>query len=310
MQRLIADIGGTNARFARVSEVGLPTAARTLRVADHPGLAEAALAYLDGERVAEAVLAVATPVESDDIRFTNAPWSFRTPELKERLGVGRIAVINDFVAQALAMPHLGQGEFEQIGAGEALPGRPMAVIGAGTGLGVSGLVPGPNGAVALATEGGHVSFAPGNEREHALLRCLAARFGHVSDERVLSGPGLLNLAQALAEVEGVPLQATTPEAVTREAREGSAICLETMRLFSELLGSAAGDLALTYGARGGVYLAGGLCLSLGELFDRAAFRRRFVDKGRMRRYLEPIPTFLVTRGDTGLLGAARCQLPA
>jgi glucokinase len=306
MQRLIGDIGGTNARFALVDENGLPAGARTLRVADYPGLVEAALAYLASRRVEEAVIAVATPVETDLIRFTNSPWSFSIAQARLRLGITRLAVINDFVAQALAMPHLLPSEREQIGSGEPLHHRPIGVIGAGTGLGVAGLIEIGGHYAALATEGGHVSFAPGTAREHVLLERLTARFGHVSNERVLSGPGLLYLAQALAELDGAPLAASTPEAVTRQAREGSCpICVETIQLFSSQMGSAAGDLALVYGARGGVYIAGGVCLNLGELFDRGLFRARFEEKGRMRRYLELIPTYLVTRSDTGLLGAAR-----
>ena len=170
MPRLIGDIGGTNARFALVDENGLSTEARTLQVADHPGLVEAALAYLDGRPVKEAVIAVATPVETDFIRFTNNPWSFSLPEVRLRLGVTRLAVINDFVAQALAVPHLLPGEREQVGSGQPLQNRPIGVIGAGTGLGVSGLVEVGGHYAALPTEGGHVSFAPGTARQHARAR--------------------------------------------------------------------------------------------------------------------------------------------
>ena len=306
MRRLIGDIGGTNARFALVDADGLPAELKILQVADYPGLVEAAQAYLAGRHVDEAVIAVATPVEGDAIRFTNAPWSFSVREARDRLGLAGLAVINDFVAQALAVPHLLPGEREQIGRGEPLPDRPMGVIGPGTGLGVSALV-GPSGAkAALPTEGGHASLAPGTPRELAMLGRMLARFGHVSKERALSGPGLLNMARALAEVDGVTLAATTPEAVTRQARDGSCpVCRKAVATFSALLGSAAGDLALAYGARGGIYLAGGLCLSLGDLFDRAAFRRRFEDKGRLYNYVRDIPTFLVLHPYPAIVGAAR-----
>jgi glucokinase len=183
------------------------------------------------------------------------------------------------------------------------------VIGPGTGLGVSMLVEVAGRHAAFPTEGGHVSLAPRTPRERALLGRLEARFGHVSNERVLSGPGLLNVARALAELDGRPLAADTPEGVTRAALDGTCpACGEAVAIFSALLGAAAGDLALVYGARGGVFLAGGLCLSLGALFDRRAFRARFEDKGRMRHYLEPIPAYLVNRQDTGLLGVARYRL--
>ena len=309
MRRLIADIGGTNARFALVDNDGLPAEARTLPVAGYPGLVEAAQAYLAGRRVEEAVVAVATPVEGDAVSFTNAPWSFSVREAQARLDLVRFAVINDFVAQALAVAHLRPGEREQIGGGEPLAGRPVGVFGPGTGLGVSMLVEIAGRHAAFPTEGGHVSLAPRTPRERALLDRLEARFGHVSNERVLSGPGLLNTARALAELDGRPLEADTPEGVTRGALDGTCpACGEAVALFSALLGAAAGDLALCYGARGGVFLAGGLCLSLGALFDRRAFRARFEDKGRMRSYLAPIPAYLVSRQDTGLLGVARYRL--
>ena len=309
MTRLIADIGGTNARFAMVEGTGPIADERHLLVRDHPDPASAIETYLGDRRVDEAVIAVATPVESDEIGFTNSPWTFSIQGLQRRLGLGRLAVINDFVAQALAMPHLGRDEVSLMGGGTAAPGRAVGVLGAGTGLGVSALIPGRAGWTALPSEGGHVSFAPGNEREDRVLAALRARLGHVSNERLLSGQGLLNLAQALAAIDGMPLDAATPEEVTEAARRGAApACVEAVGLFSTLLGAAAGDLALTVGARGGVYVAGGVCMRLGPLFDRAAFRRRFVDKGRMGKYLEPIPAWLVLRDDTGLIGAAHYRM--
>lgn len=306
MHRLIADIGGTNARFALAEPGGPPTDERTLAVRDHAGPADAAEAYLAGRRVEEAVIAVATPVEGDAVRLTNSPWAFSVAGLRDRLGLKRLDVINDFVAQALAMPHLAPEELEALGGGAPAPGRAVGVLGPGTGLGVSALIPGPRGGwTALPTEGGHVSWAPGDERERALLAVLAARFGHVSSERVLSGQGLLNLAHGLAELDGRGCAAATPEDVTDAARAGACpACVEAARLFGALLGSAAGDLALILGARGGVYVAGGVPLRMGPLLDRQAFRRRFEAKGRMRAYLEPIPAWLVARGDTGLIGAA------
>jgi glucokinase len=209
-------------------------------------------------------------------------WAFSIEALRRRHGFERLAVMNDFVAQALAMPHLASDEVEQIG-GVGASDRPIGVLGPGTGLGVSGLIPGRGGWTALATEGGHVSFAPGSPREQAVLDVLRQRFGHVSNERVLSGQGLLNLAQALAAVDGRACAAGSPEAVTEAARDDRCpSCREAVALFSGALGAAAGNLALVYGARGGVFVTGGVCLRLGPLFDRAAFRQRFEDKGRMR----------------------------
>ena len=305
MRRLIADIGGTNARFALAEPGGLPEDERTLQVAEHADMALAIETYLAGRRVGSAVIAVATPVESDAIRFTNSPWSFSIQGLRDRLGFDRLDIINDFVAQALAMPHLERAELEPMGGGEAAPQRAIGVLGPGTGLGVSALVPGKAGWTALPTEGGHVTWAPAGEREWAVRRVLQQRFAHVSNERLLSGQGLLNLALALAELDGLACAATTPQDVTEAAGAGTCpACKEAVALFSGILGSAAGDLALIAGARGGVYVAGGICLRLGALFDRAAFRQRFEAKGRMRAYLQPIPTWLVLRGDTGLMGAS------
>lgn len=308
MRRLVGDIGGTNARFALVEGPGPPRDERTLAVADHPGLAEAALAYLGGRRIDEAVLAVATPVETDQVQFTNSPWSFSIAALGRTLGLTRLAVINDFVAQALAVTHLEAVDLEQLSTGQPLTDRPIAVIGPGTGLGVAGLVPLAGDWVPIATEGGHASLAPGNVRELAVLQRLVGHWPHVSKERLVSGPGLLTLARALAELDRRACPATTPDAVAREAAAGDPVCLEATRIFSALLGAAAGDLALTYGARGGVYVCGGVCLALGPLFDRAGFRERFHAKGRMRDYLERIPVWLVLRTGTGLLGAARYRL--
>lgn len=305
MTRLIGDIGGTNARFALAQAGGLPADERTLQVAEHPGLVEAVRAYLGGRLVEEAVLAVATPVETDAIRFTNSPWSFSIGEMKQALGVRQLAVINDFVAQALAIPHLTGDDLEVLHSGQPLADRPVGVIGPGTGLGVAGLIPFQGRWHAISTEGGHSSLAPGNARELALLGRISGHFPHVSKERLVSGPGLLTLVRGLAELEGRPSPAERPEDVGRLARTGDALCAEATRIFSAQLGAAAGDLALTYGARGGIYVCGGLCVNLGPLFDREAFVERFLAKGRMRSYLDPIPVWLVRRTGTGLLGAAR-----
>lgn len=311
MRRLIGDIGGTNARFALVGPGGEPTDERTLAVAEHPGLVEAARAYLGGRAVDEAVIAVATPVETDEVRFTNSPWRFSVSGLGPALGVTRCAVINDFVAQALAVPHLAAEDLERLRPGTPLADRPVGVIGPGTGLGVAALVPLPGRWLPLATEGGHTSLAPGNQRELSVLQHLAGHFPHVSKERLVSGPGLVTLATTLAALDGGTCPASRPDEVARLATAGSCpFCLEATRIFSALLGAAAGDLALTLGARGGIYICGGVCLRLGPLFDRALFVERFLAKGRMRAYLEPMPVWLALRGDTGLLGAARHVLDA
>jgi glucokinase len=320
MSRLIADIGGTNARFAVSHGPATSTDAadspkrlvdpRTLPVRDYPDLAAAAAAYLEGHpgqtpAIDEAVIAVATPVDAEVIRFTNSPWSFTRQDLRAALGVQRLEVINDFAAQAAAIPHLGPEDSLAIGGGEALPGWPIAVIGPGTGLGAAGLLPGHDGPIVVASEAGHVSFAPHDALELEVLRLLMTRHDHVSNERLISGPGLLTLTRAIAEISGQRFEGETPEAVTRAAAEGSsAFASDALRVFSGLLGGAAGDLALTFGAKGGVFIGGGICGKLGRFFDHVAFRARFEAKGRLGGFLASIPCRLVTNQETGLIGAA------
>jgi len=256
------------------------------------------------------VFAVNGPVEGDRLKLTNGPWAFSIEATRRALGLERLEVINDFVAQALAVPQLAEHERRKLGGGEAVAGRPIAVIGPGTGLGVAGLLPEADGGWRpLPSEGGHVSFAPHDETGTKILARLQQRFGDVSNERVLAGPGLVNVATALAEIAGRGLPPLEPRDVVERARAGSCrFCVEAVARYPATLGAAAGDLALTLLARGGVFVAGGVCGYLGELFDPARFREGFVAKGRFRPYLEAIPTWLVTRADTGLLGAAALRV--
>ena len=310
MERLIADIGGTHARFALADSDGRSHDEQKLLVADFPGPVEAAHAYLAGREVREAVLAVATPVDSDWIDLTNAPWAFSVDAVRRALGLERIAVINDFTAQALAVPRLGPKERIQIKAGEPQSGSAIAVIGPGTGLGVAGLLPVQDTWYPIPSEGGHVSLATHDEREAALLGHLQARFGHVSNERVLSGPGLINLANTLAVLDGEVIALDDPHEVSRRAESGECpYCREALERFSSFLGAASGDLALHFCALGGVYIGGGLCKRLGTMLDLSRFRESFIAKGRFADYLGRIPIYLVTRRDPGLLGAAVFPLP-
>jgi glucokinase len=307
---LIADVGGTNVRFALVAADGNPSAIRVLAGADHAGLGAAARAYLDLERPDpapdRAAIAVASPVVGDRVSMTNRDWSFSISELQAALGLARLVVVNDFTAQALAVPRLGAGETRRLGAGTAVAGAPIAILGPGTGLGVSGVVEAPGGArVALATEGGHATLAPADARERAVVGELARRFGHVSIERAVSGPGLANLAAAIAAVDGLDVPALAPAEITARALAGSdAIAVEALSMFCAMLGSASGNLALTLGARGGVYIGGGIVLRLGDFLAASAFRDRFEDKGRFRDYLSAIPTWLITADNPALRGLA------
>ncbi|HZH27743.1 MAG TPA: glucokinase [Azospirillaceae bacterium] len=306
---LAADIGGTNARFALLDVDGTAHATRILKCADHPTMEAAVEAYLDAaaprRRPRSAAIAVAGPVTGDRFSMTNHRWSFSRAEAERRLGLERLVLVNDFTAVALGMPHLKPGDRRPVGSGEPVPGQVIGVIGPGSGLGVSGLVPTGNGWVALATEGGHVTVPPVTEREAAVLAHLHARFQHVSAERVISGMGLTNLYEALCRVDGKDPAQLEPAEITAAGIAGKdPHCTEAVDMMCALLGTVAGNLALTLGARGGIYIAGGIVPRLGEYFDRSAFRERFMAKGRMRTYLEPVPTYVVTHPLPAFLGLA------
>ena len=305
--RLVGDIGATNARFALIGESLAATRLRVYACDDFPGIGEAIQTYLAAEAVrpGAAALAVASPVTGDRITLTNHPWSFSIEELRRRLGLERLLVVNDFTANALAVPHLGANERVKIGGGSAAPHAPIAVLGPGTGLGVSGLVPAERGWYALSGEGGHATLPSADDRESAVLERMRRRFFHVSAERVLSGPGLVNLYQTLAELDGVPaLPYTAAQIADREIGESEPLCRAALDLFCAMLGTVASNLALTLGARGGVFIAGGIVPRLGSMFAESRFRARFEDKGRFAAYLAAIPTYVVTHPIPAFLGLA------
>ncbi|MFO1424018.1 MAG: glucokinase [Candidatus Competibacteraceae bacterium] len=305
---LIADIGGTNARFALATPDGRIQSERVLSGADYPDLIQAAAAYLRGiagPHPRRAAVAVATPVTGDWIQFTNSHWSFSRRAAEQALGLERLLILNDFTALALALPLLGSNERRQVGGGTTVENAPIGLIGPGTGLGVSGLVWSGSHWIPLQTEGGHVTFSPANEREWVIGQILQRQFGHVSPERFLSGPGLVNLYTALAELEGWPAEGLAPAEITERAlAENCRHCAEVVEMFLGMLGTAAGNLALTLGARGGVYIGGGIVPRLGDFFDRSAFRARFEAKGRFNSYLAAIPTWVITADHPALRGAA------
>lgn len=309
--RLLGDIGGTNARWAWQSAPGAPLQDISVMGCEaSASLYEAAAGYLaarGGEAPRTACIGVATAVTGDAICFTNSPWSFSIAALKQALGVERCLVINDFTALALSLPTLGASDLFAIGGGQAVRGAPMALLGPGTGLGVSGLLTSPTGACsALSGEGGHVTLAPANDLESELLRCLRARHGHVSAERVLSGFGLVNLYQASCDLLGHTLRDLEAADITQAAiAQTDSACQQAVDLFASFLGNVAGNLALTLGARGGVYIGGGIVPRLGPAFDTALFRQRFEAKGRFEPYLQAIPTWVITAATPALLGASR-----
>lgn len=311
--RLLGDVGGTNARFAWQAGSGAPiTDQRVLATADFATLADAMRHYLEQigrGNPAQAAIAIANPVVGDQVRMTNHHWSFSIAALQARFGLTRLRVLNDFTALALALPSLSADERRQVGGGGPAPDAAVALIGPGTGLGVSGLLPdGRGGWVPIQGEGGHATLAARAPREHAVLQQLEAWHGHASAERAVCGAGLADIHRALRaldtpHVDGPTLGAA--DIVAGAVDPGDAVCREAVDLFCAFLGTAAGNLALTLGARGGVYIGGGIVPRLGEHFDRSAFRVRFDAKGRFANYLQAIPVYVIVASRSpALLGAA------
>ncbi len=308
---LLGDIGGTNARFA-LAQNGKIEMVASLRVAEH-STAGAALAEvlksLPEPRPLRAVFACAGPVEAGAIALTNSTWRLEERELEAHFGFDRVLLVNDFAAVAWGLPHLETGHLRQIGAGDGEPGRPKVVLGPGTGLGVAAFLPAPLGSQVITGEGGHVTLPAADEREAEVLRRLRARLGHVSAERLLSGGGLVRLYETLAEIDALsPPPRGAPE-ITAAATSGDcAASRAALDMFCAMLGGFAGDLALTWGAKGGIYIAGGIAPRIADHLAASAFRRRFEAKGRFQPYLAAIPTRIVLHPEPAFLGLSRIRL--
>jgi len=310
--RLLGDFGGTTVRLALQRPGEAATAIRLYEAADFSSADSAIAHYFRDIRIASedrpraAAFAIAGPVTGERIRMTNLPWSISLNALKRALKLETLIAVNDFVAVAESLPHLAAGHRRKIGDGKPASGLPLVALGPGTGLGVAALIPLealPGHWQAVASEGGHVTLAPADEAEGDLLAELRRRFGHVSAERAISGQGLENLYAALSAMRGSPEEVRAEE-ISRLAARGDAVAQETIRHFCAMLGTVAGNLALSYGARGGIYLAGGIIGKLGPLFDAKLFRERFVAKGRYRDYLAAIPTYHVTHKLPAFVGLA------
>lgn len=306
--RLLADIGGTNARFALEVEPGRLDAICVLLCADYPSLCAAMQSYLDrvtNMRIMHAALGVANPVIGDQVQMTNHHWSFSIDETRHTMRLSSLVVINDFTALALALPQLPSHELLPLGGEEPAEGAAIGLIGPGTGLGVSGLLPTTHGYVAISGEGGHVSFSPFDEEESNIWQYARARYGHVSAERLLSGPGLTLIHEALTANEAKQVESLSAEDITRRALTGECErCYRSTQVFLALLGTAASNLALTLGARGGVYIGGGIVPRLTPLLPSSPLRSRFEDKGRFRDYLAPIPLYVINSAYPALLGVS------
>jgi len=303
---LLGDIGATNARFALLTD-GTLGPVRWFEVCEYARFTDAVDTFVNGHgeqsSIASAVLAVAGPVDGGRCALTNCPWTIDRAELRDALRLAEVHVVNDFQATALSLPHLEADDLCALGGGRAVPDAPMAVLGPGTGFGVACLVPGSQGPVVIASEGGHASLAAASRREDAVIDHLRQEFGHVSAERVISGSGLENVYRAIAALDGVePLPRNAAE-ITKAALNGTCpTARAALDMFCAMLGSVAGNIALVFGARGGVYIAGGIAPRIVDHLRRSEFRTRFEDKGRFRSYLEAIPSNVIAHSAATFIG--------
>ena len=311
--RVVADIGGTNARFAYVEANSQELCGiQTFQCQEHANIGSAISKYIDSLHngvipgaveiiVDRYCLAIAGPVEDDWVDLPNNHWCFSRRLLAEELGA-QLSVINDFSAQALSVEWLTDSDLIWLGDQRPASGDKgvIAVLGPGTGLGVAAML--PDGSI-VPSEGGHISFAPTDEHQLAILRLLWQRYDRVSIERLLSGMGLENLYWANSVLGGTERSNTASE-ITAGARQGDELCLKTIADFSAILGSVAGDIALAMGAYPGVYISGGSLPKIADIIDMAAIRGCFDNKGRFCERCATIPIAIVTAHNPGLLGCA------
>ncbi|MEN5427588.1 glucokinase [Stenotrophomonas pennii] len=318
---LVADIGGTNARFALADTAHdtplLEDSIREFPVVDFPSLGDAARHYLQevGAEASRGVFAVAGRVDGDEARITNHPWVISRSRTAAMLGFSELHLINDFAAQAMAISLLQPKDVVQIGGASWSPRRRGApanygVIGPGTGLGVGGLVIRNDRCFPLETEGGHVSFPPGTPEEIRILEILSETFGRVSNERLICGPGLVNLHRAVCEMAGFDPGHLKPADVTARAGAGDPQAMRAVDLFCAIFGAIAGDLVLIQGAWDGVFLTGGLVPRMLESLQHSGFRQRFEHKGRFSSIMGRVPSLAVIHPNPGLLGAAAYAVDA
>jgi glucokinase len=310
--RLLADIGATHARFALESAPGVLRDVAVLLCDDYTGIVPLLHAYLaqtDGVRISHAAFALANPISGDSIRMTNRDWQFSTEEVRRELGLSTLLIVNDFTALAMALPGFKPEDLLQVGGGSAAPHAVAGVLGPGTGLGVSGVIPTVDGFVTLGSEGGHVNFAPADEREFAILQYAWREWQHVSNERLISGPGMEIIYRALAQRNGVRIPEDAPARdaaaiVACALDDGDALCLEVLEAFSAMLGGAAANLAVTLGAFGGIFIGGGIVPRIARWFEQSPFRTRFEAKGRFSSYLAQIPTYVIMTPNPALRGVS------
>lgn len=310
---LIADIGGTNARFALSTSAPQNfTQAQTLQAAEFKQVSDAIDTYLASHNIKQLgaiILAVAGPIVNEKVIFPNSHWSINCADLRKRYQVERAILLNDWEAISYSLGNLGHDDLTNIG-GNWAPltscDYSVAALGPGSGLGMSGLVKRADKLIPLISEGGHAGFSPENPLQLEILNHLHQNFGHrISRERLLSGPGLVNIYEALGSIYG---QATPPlkaaDIATAGANDTDSLCQESLALFFEILGQVAGDTALTLGAYQGIFIGGGICQRYPNQLAESRFRKGFENKGRHSHLMTELPTWLITHENPGLLGAS------
>ena len=306
---LVGDVGGTNARIALCNlETGEVQDTVVYSAVENESLEGVLKAYMSDHadhEVKQACIAIACPITGDHVSMTNNPWEFSISEMKANLGLEKLSVINDFTAQSMAIPVLGSDDMVKLGGGEPDREKPVAVYGAGTGLGVAHLFHFNDTWYSVPGEGGHVDFGPNSPEEDILLSVLREEVGHVSCERLLSGMGLVNIYRAIVLSDNRIPENLEPKDVTGRALqdEPDADCHRALNLFCVMMGSFGGNLALNIGAFGGVYISGGIVRRFLQFFKNSGFRVAFEDKGRFKNYLSAIPVYVITNQYTGLIGA-------
>jgi len=303
---VLADVGGTNARFA-VYRNGTLGSIEHMTVADYRQFADALDAFMQGQsdrsRIRHALFGVAGVVEGERCALTNNPWVVAADELRGRFRLSDVHIVNDFEAVAWALPHFTAKDLRLIGGREPKADAPRVVLGPGTGLGVAVYVNGERGGLVVRSEGGHATLPSGSLREDAIIARLRQQFGHVSAERALSGNGLENLYHTIASLESRTVPERNAAEIAQAAATGScAISRAALDTFCALLGAVAGNLALSFGAQGGVYIAGGIAPHIRDFLPQSRFRSRFEAKGRLTRYLEAIPIYLILHGEPAFVG--------
>lgn len=307
---LVADIGGTNARFALATFANSGVSVgemHAFRAEDYESIRDAADAFLEAAQAEPklACFAVAGPITDAVVEFTNSPWVLDIEKTKRQMKLERLLAINDFEALATSVRQLNPGDFLEVKPGAGDPLAPVLVMGPGTGLGQALIVPAGAGDRIIPTEGGHVAFAPHNEDEIEVLRFVQREHKRVSIERLLSGRGLVNIHRALCSIAGTPRASLQADEITRAAlTKEYPIAVKAVEMFCAILGAAAGDAVLSSGARGGVVLGGGIIPKIRDAFLNSAFVERFLDKGRMREYVSAVPINLIIRDGAALVGAA------